>query len=246
MNSKYRDVCPETIDRLTAREAGRHKTAREADRAVRTALHQITGAFMTPEELKRARKLLAAAADQAEPALSETLRLHASTRERLPHIDAFYDALLGPLNARVLLDLACGLNPLCLGARGYSVRGIDISGGCTALVNAWGRARGWDISAECHDLLCDPPLPDADAALAMKLMPVLEQQEKGAAMRLLRRVSAPTIIVTFPMKTLGGRSVGMESHYTAWFEQAAREDFDILRREALFGELCYTVRRKAG
>ncbi|MBQ8953756.1 MAG: Rmt family 16S rRNA (guanine(1405)-N(7))-methyltransferase [Clostridia bacterium] len=246
MSSKYRDVCPDTVKRLEDWAAARCRNPKDADKAVKTALHQITGAFMTESELKRAKKLLVESKDDPARALADTLGLHASTRERLPHVEAFYEALLGPLDAHRLLDLACGLNPLYLGSRGYAVRGIDISGGCVALVNDWAAAQGWDVSAECADLLCGPSLPAADAALAMKLLPVLEQQEKGAAMALLRRVPAPVIIVTFPLKTLGGRSVGMESHYTEWFEAASREDFDILRREALFGELCYTVRRKAG
>ena len=246
MASKYADVCPDTVARLQTQAAARYKSAKEADKAVRTALHQITGAFMTPEELKRARRLLSSGDTDPDRALSETLSLHASTRERLPHMDAFYDALLQPLHAHTLLDLACGLNPLYLGSRGYAMRGLDISGGCVSLVNDWAAARGWDVSAECQDLLCDPPLAEADAALAMKLLPVLEQQEKGAAMRLLARVPAPLIVVTFPMKTLGGRGVGMERHYSEWFEGAARGLFDILRRDVLFGELCYIVRRSEG
>ncbi len=246
MGSKYIGVCPDTVARLETQAAGRYRSAKEADKAVKTALHQITGAFMTPDELKRARRLLAGSDAEPEQALRETLRLHASTRERLPNIGAFYEALLGPLNARVVLDLACGLNPLYLGSIGYAVRGVDISGGCVSLINDWAAARGWDVSAECRDLLCDPPLPEADAALAMKLLPVLEQQQKGAAMKLLERIPAPVVAVTFPLKTLGGRSVGMESHYSDWFEAEARAGFDILRRETLFGELCYIVRRRAG
>ena len=246
MSGKYSDVCPDTVARLSAQAAARFRSPKEADKAVKGALHQITGAFMTPDELKRARKLLAQREKSPAEALRETLRLHASTRERLAHMDEFYDALLGPLGARTLLDLACGLNPLYLGSRGYAVRGMDISGGCVDLVNDWAAAQGWDVTAECRDLLCDPPLPEADAALAMKLLPVLEQQEKGAAQRLLKRIPAPIVVVTFPMKTLGGRGVGMERHYSEWFEAAVHGDFEILRRDALFGELCYTIRRSEG
>ena len=246
MGNKYADICPDTIARLEARAAARYRSGKEAGKAVKTALHQITGAFMTPDELKRARRLLASSESDPEKALAETLALHASTRERLPHIADFYDALIGSLGAHTLLDLACGLNPLYLGSRGYAVRGLDISGGCVSLINDWASARGWDVSAECRDLLCEPPLPEADAALAMKLLPVLEQQEKGAALRLLLRIPAPTIVVTFPMKTLGGRGVGMERHYSEWFEGATRGVFSILRREALFGELCYIVSRSGG
>ena len=244
VSAKYKDICPDTVSRLYAEELSKRKSAREAEKALKTALHQITGAFMTGDELKRARKLLAGA--DADAALFETLKLHASTRERLEHIDAFYDALLSPIAPKTLLDLACGLNPLYLGYRGYAVRGLDVSGGCVQLINDWALRRGWDVSAQCRDLLCAPALPETDAALMMKLLPVLEQQKKGAAIELLRSIPAPVLIVTFPLKTLGGRSVGMEKHYSDWFESSAAQAFNIERRDVLFGELCYTVRRKAG
>lgn len=240
--SKYKDVCPETIERLYALELSKRKNAREAEKALKTALHQITGAFMTGDEFKRARRLLEA--EDGEAALFETLTLHASTRERLDHIDAFYDALLSELNVSSLLDLACGLNPLYLGHRGYAVHGLDISGSCIALINAWAQKYGWSVSADCRDLLCAPPLPSTDAALLMKLLPVLEQQRKGAALEVMQAIPAPLLIVTFPLKTLGGRSVGMEKHYSDWFESTATNAFDIQKRDVLFGELCYTVRRK--
>lgn len=244
VSAKYKDVCPDTVSRLYAEALSKRKNAKEAEKALKTALHQITGAFMTSDELKRARKLLAGADEDA--ALFETLKLHASTRERLEHIDAFYDTLLSPIAPKTLLDLACGLNPLYLGHRGYAVRGLDVSGGCVQLINDWALRRGWDVSAQCRDLLCAPALPETDAALMMKLLPVLEQQKKGAAMELLTSIPAPVLIVTFPLKTLGGRSVGMEKHYSDWFEQSAAQAFNIERRDVLFGELCYTVRRKAG
>ena len=59
MSGKYSDVCPDTVARLSAQAAARFRSPKEADKAVKGALHQITGAFMTPDELKRARKLLA-------------------------------------------------------------------------------------------------------------------------------------------------------------------------------------------
>ena len=243
-SAKYKDVCPDTVSRIYAEELIKRKNARDAEKALKTALHQITGAFMTTDELKRARKLLDS--EDYGAALFETLKLHASTRERLDHIDAFYDELFTPVVPKSILDLACGLNPLYLGYRGYAVRGLDISGGCIQLINDWAQKRGWDVSAQCRDLLCRPSLPQTDVALLMKLLPVLEQQKKGAAMALLLSIPAPVLIVTFPLKTLGGRSVGMEKHYSDWFEASASQCFDIERRDVIFDELCYVVRRKAG
>ena len=238
---KYADVCPDTLDRLRQRAAQRCSSAKDADKAVKTALHQITGAFITPAELKRARKLMEMS--DAETAVRETLALHASTRERLPHIDAFYDELLKGLRVGSVLDLACGLNPLYLGLKGFVVRGVDISGRCVNLVNAWAEKLGWDVRAECRDLLCGGTFEACDLALAMKLMPVLDREEKGAAIRLLNRVPAPLIAVTFPTATLGGRKIGMERHYADWFEPQLRGAFNIVRRDVLFGELVYIIGR---
>ena len=65
VSAKYKDVCPDTVSRLYAEELSKRKNAKEAEKALKTALHQITGAFMTGDELKRARKLLAGADEDA-------------------------------------------------------------------------------------------------------------------------------------------------------------------------------------
>ena len=244
ISKKYKDVCPETVQRVYETERAKYKSEKEADKAAKAHLHQITGAFMTPEELKQADKLLAAYKEGDEEAFLKTLRLHSSTRERLAGYEALYERILKAAgNPESILDLACGLNPLILGAMGLSVRGMDISGGCVRLINEWARVRGWDVHAECRDLLCEPEMEKADMALMMKLLPVLEQQRKGAAMALVLSVPADTVCVTFPMRTLGGRKVGMEQHYTEWFEGNLPGEFEIIERFVEADELCYLARR---
>ncbi len=244
ISKKYKDVCPETVQRVYETERAKYKSEKEADKAAKAHLHQITGAFMTPEELKQADKLLAAYKEGDEGAFHKTLRLHSSTRERLDGCEALYARILKAAGQpKRILDLACGLNPLILGEMGLSVRGMDISGGCVRLINEWARVRGWDVHAECQDLLCGPEMEKADMALMMKLLPVLEQQRKGSAMALVLSVPADTVCVTFPMKTLGGRKVGMEQHYTEWFEGNLPGEFEIIERFVEADELCYLARR---
>ena len=71
VSAKYKDVCPETVSRLYAEALSKRKSAKEAEKALKTALHQITGAFMTSDEIKRARKLLIS--EDEDTALFETL-----------------------------------------------------------------------------------------------------------------------------------------------------------------------------
>lgn len=239
---KYKDVCPDTIHRIYAEELERHKSAKEADKAARKRLHQMTGAFMTLEEYKKAERLLAAFQQGDREALHQTLKLHSSTRERLAEAQTLYECIFEKTGMNgPILDLACGLNPLILGNMGLAVRGIDVSGHCVRLVNAWAHLCGWDVQARCQDLLCAPVLEDAHLALMMKLLPVLEEQKRGSAMELMRFVPAQTIVATFPLRTLSGRNVGMEKHYSAWFEAMLPDTFCILMRFIAADELCYVV-----
>ena len=244
VSKKYRDICPDTVRRVFETERMKYKSEKEADKAAKAHLHQITGAFMTADEMKTADKLLRAYKDGDESAFEKTLRLHSSTRERLEGAEALYARILEAAgNPRSVLDLACGMNPLILGQLGLTVRGMDISGGCVRLVNEWARVMEWDVHAECRDLLCEPEMEETDLTLMMKLLPVLEQQKKGSAMALLASVPARRSCVTFPMKTLGGRRVGMEQHYTEWFEGSLPGEFEVIARFVEADELCYVVGR---
>lgn len=245
LSKKYKDICPDTVARIFEAERAKYKSEKEADKSAKAHLHQITGAFMTAEEIKQAQKLLHAYAEGDESAFEKTLRLHSSTRERMDGAQALYERIFAAAgNPESILDLACGMNPLLLGRMGKKVRGMDISGGCVRLVNQWAQACGWDVSAQCRDLLCAPEMEACDMALMMKLLPVLEQQKKGSAMELLRAVPTETACVTFPMRTLGGRKVGMEQHYSRWFEENLPEEYQVIERFIEADELCYVIRRR--
>nr|AMP53185.1 ArmA_Rmt [uncultured bacterium] len=244
ISKKYRDICPDTVARVFAAERAKYKSEKDADKAARAHLHQITGAFMTPDEMKTADKLLRAYKEGDGEAFEKTLRLHSSTRERMEGAQALYEHILNAADSpKSVLDLACGLNPLILGNMGLTVRGMDISGGCVRLVNEWARVREWNVQADCRDLLCNPEMEKADIAFMMKLRPVLEQQKKGSAMELVASVPTDMICVTFPMKTLGGRKVGMEKHYSEWFEGNLPHEFEMIERFIEADELCYVARR---
>ena len=72
-SKKYRDVCPDTIERIWRECSAKFKKEKDADKAAREALHGVTGAFMTEREYKRAMELAAAHDWEA------LLGMHAST-----------------------------------------------------------------------------------------------------------------------------------------------------------------------
>ena len=241
-SKNYRALCPQTVERVFLQALARHKRVADAEKAARSCLHGLTGAFMTAGEIKAARALLDAFAAGDTGALLRALRLHASTRERIGIMDALYDRVFARIGTpdRVV-DLACGLNPIYLGARGLSVWGYDMHGGATELICDWAAKTGWALRAQTRDLLLPGTYPPCDLALYMKLFPLLEREEKGASRRLLDSVPARAHLVTFPTKTLGGRAVGMASHYDAWLAENILGKYETLDAFEMPGELCYLL-----
>ena len=214
---KYDNVAPEAVKRAYRDAALRYAKAKDAEKAARDTLHQMTDAFMSTEAIKRARKLAAAYEKGDTSALEETLKLHASTRERLSGAEEFYQRVYGVCGDGLTLDLACGLNPILLGSLGHETLGIEAHGGQAEIVNLWGKM-GLPIRAEVGDLVTMEEYPAARTALMLKLLPVLERQEKGASARLIERLKTDFAVISFPTRTLGGRSVGMAEQYARWFE----------------------------
>jgi 16S rRNA (guanine(1405)-N(7))-methyltransferase len=57
----------------------------------------------------------------------------------------------------------------------------------------------------------------ADLALLLKLLPTLERLDRTAGARLLARLNVRHMVVSFPIRSLGGREKGMRTAYEARF-----------------------------
>ena len=245
---KYRDLCPDTVRRVWMECAAKYKKAKDVDKAAREALHGITGAFLTPEEAARCAWAMHewAVGGRTEAQLANVLNKHASTAERLPlsDMDALY-ARIFQFTGKTdrVLDLACGINPVYLGARGIKTTGVDISGLAVNVVNAFGETYGAPVKAKCADLLCEGAIPRErfDLALLFKVLPLLERQRPGAATDVMRACNAAYLAVSFPTRTLGGRNVGVAAHYSEWMEAHLPEKRTVVGRFETGNELFYIL-----
>ena len=147
---------------------------------------------------------------------------HASTHERLPILDTLYPRLfqqLPPVSS--VLDIACGLHPLARPWMPLSPNvqyfAFDIYADQIDFFNRFFDAMGYAGAAAQRNALEGMSTPPADVAFLLKTLPCLEQIESGAGERLLHQIDAPTLIVSFPNQTLGGRKPGMAHHYTSNF-----------------------------
>ena len=247
-SKNYRDICPDTVRRVWAECEKRYKKAKDVDKAAREALHGISGAFMTPQEARQlAYDMQAWHIDKADPGLERMLSRHASTRERLPlsDMDATFRRIFAATGKpRSVLDLACGINPLYLGARGIETVGVDISGAAVYAVNCFHESYRMPVSARCADLLCPGAIPGErfDVALLFKLLPLLERQQTGAAQAVMCAVNAEYLVASFPTRTLGGRNVGMAVQYAEWMDGHLPPGRAVAERFETGNELYYILK----
>jgi 16S rRNA (guanine(1405)-N(7))-methyltransferase len=229
-SAKYRDLCDQTIDRIAADAARRHARPAEAVKAAKRKLHQIFAAYSSQPSLRHllgdVERLPMRAEDPVafDAGAEQLLSQHASTAERLAAKGKPYSDLWAITGVpATVLDLACGYHPFALPWMGLppttQYHAFDIDKRLVAAVGMFLQKAGQPGSAACGDLLVEVPQIPADVALLFKTLPVLEQQEKGIAAKILRTIPARHVIISFPLRTLGGREVGMAQHYEKWMDE---------------------------
>lgn len=223
---KYHHVHPGFIERIGASELAKGLKLRAAVKATKNKLHQVGGAYFTTkfgyDLWFRALKESANEPHIQKVACREILMLHASTQERLPILDEFYEKIFSELpRVNSILDVACGLNPLTIpwmplekGARYYA---CDIYQDMVAFLDRSIPLFGVEGGAEVCDVIASPPDQSVDLALILKAIPCLEQVDKDAGTRLLDSINARHIVVSYPVSSLGGRAKGMAENYEASF-----------------------------
>jgi 16S rRNA (guanine(1405)-N(7))-methyltransferase len=213
---KYRalNLPPETLADLWAQERPRCKNDKEAVKAVKRKLHNIVAPYLgDPDYPAAAAELDEAFASGDEAVRAVCLRLlgmHASTRERLEHLEAFYQTIWTVTGAPSrLLDLACGLNPLGMRwmglPEGCEYHAYDLHQPRVELLNHYFRLEGRPGLAECGDILVRPPQLSADVALFLKEAHRFEQRQKGCNRRFWQALNVRWLVVSLPGRSLTGR-----------------------------------------
>jgi 16S rRNA (guanine(1405)-N(7))-methyltransferase len=255
-SKKYGALCEDTIRRVAELEMATAPGAslKSVVKATRRRLHQVYGAFEQPFDAREAYHWLEIAyrsGSQAgiEAACRHVLGLHQSARERLPIIDRFYQAIWEVTGKpQAILDLGCGLNPLALPWMGLAqaarIIALDIDRERADWLNRYLALAGLEPLARCQDLLANPPGDPADVALLLKMGPTLERQEPGSTGRLIERLQAPAIVVSFAVKSLGGHEKGMAGNYRKQFLELAAGQGWPATELRFRSELVFIVRKQ--
>ncbi|MGI6130417.1 MAG: hypothetical protein ACOYES_00900 [Bacillota bacterium] len=225
-SKKYRDLCPGVLYRTARWACERYPDLPVAVKAAKRKLHQVYASFIRQDDVVKIQRLVEtfpSCSNEVETRsiCSNIMQLHASTRERMRNMEELYPALFAAIGGppRRIADLACGLHPFALPWMALppstAYMASDIDQRIVDALNGFFERSGFSAMAECRDLLADPSRVSADLVFLMKALPGLEQQEKGGAARVLRRLDAEWVIVSTPTASLSGLDKGMYEHYGA-------------------------------
>jgi 16S rRNA (guanine(1405)-N(7))-methyltransferase len=225
---KYKKISPDLVQDIGRMELAKRPNLKEAIKATRSKLHQIGSAFQEKsipytkwiEELNH----LPPQVNTPETLsfIKSCLPAHSSTCERIPIVEKFFNetlASIAPVTS--ILDLACGLNPLSVPwmpiSRDCTYSGVDIYVDMVDFVNRFLNHFSIKSNIQVADLTKEIPQEKAQVAFLLKTIPCLEQLDKTAGRRLLHGLQTQNILVSFPVRSLGGHSKGMVSNYEAHF-----------------------------
>ena len=224
-SKKYATICVDTIKRIGEKELEKNADVKTAIKATKRKLHQIFGCYTRRPELhydEIYENLRAVYDTQLETEIKEACRrvlmLHTSTRERITILEKFYEFIFNVTGQpKSVIDIACGLNPLTLPwmnlEKTSQYFAYDIDENTIYFINKYLKLTDLKSMALTQDVILQPPMIEADVALLLKTVPCLEQQEKGCSIRLMEALQAKHIVISFPVRSVGGKSKGMPANY---------------------------------
>lgn len=251
--TKYGQLSRSLISRVAAEELERQPDYAHAEKSTRTRLHRLTGAFLTPklnyaQWAQNFKDLGSASLFYTRPTARNMMRLHASTNERLPYIDEFYLRCLESIQpVTSILDLACGLNPIALPwmpvAENVEYYACDAVMPMVDFLQVYFDL--FDVSGRAFhcDLLAATPKFSTQVAFLMKTLPILEQVEKDISARLLDEIAADHLLISYPLKSLGGFTKGMAATYRQQFETLIQDRHFTIREFTFPNELVFLLSR---
>ncbi len=203
----------ETVRDLLRQEAAAGKSAKDAESSMREKLHQIIAPYLGDPDYEREEQDLADAAARGEEAIRDwclhILSVHTSSRERIPHMEAFYRTIFEHIGRPAgILDVACAFNPFAFPWMGLpkdtAYHAFDLHTPRVRLLNSFFRAYGMEPLAEVRDILLNPPDTPADTAFFFKEAHRFESRKKGCNRNFWISLPVKTIVVTLPAENLTG------------------------------------------
>ncbi|MHC1740681.1 MAG: hypothetical protein AB9897_06170 [Anaerolineaceae bacterium] len=204
---------------------------RELDHIVREKLHHLVAPYLGDPDYLACQQDLETAyqsndAVQIKSVCEKILSTHASTRERLPILPHFYERLFAYTGQpRVILDLACGLNPFALPWMGLNedtcYYAYDLHQPRLDAINHLFKLNGMAQLAIHQDILVTPPTVEAGVAFFFKEAHRFEQRRHGCNREFWKQIRARYLLVSLPTQNLTGSHPKTDQHRRLVMENIA-------------------------
>ncbi|MGP4111339.1 hypothetical protein ACTWP5_10525 [Streptomyces sp. 4N509B] len=212
-SAKYRELDPDFVRRVVEEALARNRDRSQALKYAKRKLHQAFGAFLTGQparSVEAVARQVASGELELRDACLAAMRSHASSAERLPTLEPFYEQVARWCGAPAsVVDLACGLNPLAVPwmrlAPGGAYWCCDVDESIVSALRGLDAVLPVRLTGATCDLVASPPSLRADVAFLLKTLTTVEQQRTGAAHGILAALDCAHVVVSLPRRSLSGR-----------------------------------------
>ncbi|HHX09335.1 MAG TPA: hypothetical protein GX730_07925 [Chloroflexi bacterium] len=252
-NQKYAQLTLSLVEQIAREELNNQKDWHSALKTTRTRLHRLTGAFLPPKInyahlIDNLGLITKNNSDELQAFSKQAMRLHASTNERLPFLEHFFYICLESIGGvGSILDLACGLNPLAIPwmplKENYSYLACDVVDPMVSFLNSFFSQTNQVGTAFVCNLFQEIPTQQVEVAYLLKLLPILDQIDPSISTRLLDELNADHVLISYPSKSLGGRSKGMKQTYSQHLQRITEGRNFHIQEFTFPNEIAYLLSR---
>lgn len=252
---KYRELdLPENMLRqLLAEQAAKGGSAAEITAGFRKKLHNIVAPYLElidyPAETEKMLAFFGANPSEAQEKqwAAGVMARHASTRERLDHLDGFCGVLREIIGSpHTVLDLACALDPLMLLwlnlPETVNFYAYDIHKPRLDFLSQFFALRFPNARAIHQDILTEPPELAADCAFFFKEAHRFEKRQPGCNGAFFAALRAPLLLVSLPAADLSGHHSLADYHTQLINKACDGRGWEVERRQVA-DELLFVIRK---
>ncbi len=252
---KYRDlhIPHATLKDILAYESQHSSSRKEFEANFRKSLHNVIAPYL--EEINYPAQTAALqelrGQNQSPELLKswclDTMRLHASSRERLPYLEAFYQKIFATIGTPdSILDLACALDPLGLPWMNLppstNFVAYDIHQPRLDFLQIFFQYFYPQARAIQQDILTTIPDQEADCAFFFKEAHRLEKRRPCSNRELFMGLNVKWLVVSLPSRDLKGHH-SLENYHLALIHKAIEGQPWQLTTDIVDDELLFFIRK---
>ncbi|PMQ02455.1 MAG: hypothetical protein CBR30_02095 [Dictyoglomus sp. NZ13-RE01] len=251
-SKKYKDIEIEFLRNIYNIEKSKYNNEKLIIKSVKRKLHQVYGSFLNPKIFDRLKVYLEELTqDNLIDTCKNILSLHTSTKERIDFYPYIYEQIFSNIpKPKSILDVACGLNPFSIPfmniERKIHYFALDINSSLIELINNFLLKLGLQPKAKVYDVMYHPIDIQVDLAFIFKFIPVLDKLRKDYMLEFIRNIPSYYIVVSFPLKSLTGKTKGMEEHYNEKYISKLRNNFLFIHEFSISNEKFIIIKKEDG